>query len=145
MPKVNKNSSSIDKFSNKSPETYLKNPHELMTESWKNNQEIGSSTLVIVTFPQDESRIYTSLVGDSGYCILRKGENDNKKYSLFYESKSQQRRFNFPYQLGWSLNGDSPRVANNADHEVKEGDIVILATDGVLDNLDPKGVLCQFI
>lgn len=110
-----------------------------MTDSWKRNQEVGSSTLVIVTFPEEEKRIYTSLVGDSGYCILRK--DDQGRYQVIFESKSQQRRFNFPMQLGWNTNGDNPRVAKNEEHDVNSGDLVILGTDGVLDNLDPRGVV----
>lgn len=109
-----------------------------MIDSWKRNQEVGSSTLVIVTLPSTENKVYSSLVGDSGFCILRKREDGN--YFIVFQSKSQQRRFNFPMQLGWNLNGDNPNVAVNASHDVSHDDIVIVGTDGLLDNLDYKAV-----
>lgn len=109
-----------------------------MIDSWKRNQEVGSSTLVVVTLPGNENKIYSSLVGDSGFCILRKRENGD--YFIVFQSKSQQRRFNFPMQLGWNLNGDNPMVAANSSHEVKHDDIVILGTDGLLDNIDYQTV-----
>ena len=94
--------------------------------------------MVIVTLPTSGSTIYTSLVGDSGFSILRR--DSEKKYRLQYQSKSQQYRFNFPFQLGWKQNGDGPRIAANEKHEVQQDDIVLVATDGVLDNLEPIDV-----
>ena len=110
-----------------------------MIDSWKRNQEVGSSTLVVVTFPGNENKIYSSYVGDSGYCILRKAEDGT--FALVFASLSQQRRFNFPMQLGWNLNGDSPSVAINGTHDVLNDDIIVLGSDGVLDNLDAQGVV----
>ena len=116
----------------------LRSPFLLLKESWQKNQELGSSTLVVVTLPTDGAKIYSSYIGDSGYCILR--ETRSSVYEVVFQSKSQQRRFNFPYQLGWEQNGDHPESALNLSHDVKHQDIVVLGTDGVLDNLDPKSV-----
>lgn len=117
---------------------YLNRPHELMMASWAANRELGSSTLVIVSLPAAESKLYTAYIGDSGYCILRQGPGQD--YEVVFQSKSQQRNFNFPYQLGWSTNGDHPDQAVALSHEVRHHDIVIVSTDGVLDNLDPASV-----
>lgn len=92
----------------------------------------------MVTLPKSESKIYYSYVGDSGFVILRKREDG--KFAVVYASQSQQRRFNFPYQLGWNLNGDHPSVSQNGSHPVQHEDILVVATDGVLDNIDPQGV-----
>jgi len=117
---------------------YLKTPLKLLTESWQNNKEVGSSTLVVVTLPPDEAKIYASYVGDSGYTILRKVDN---KWTVVFTSKPQQRRFNFPLQLGWGENGDHPNVALSSSHDVQHGDIVILGTDGLYDNLSAEQIL----
>ena len=110
----------------------------MMMASWASNQEKGSSTLVIVSLPAAESKLYTSYIGDSGYCILRQGPTQT--YEVVFQSKSQQRDFNFPYQLGWRNNGDHPDQAVSLSHDVLHNDIVIVSTDGVLDNLDPPSV-----
>lgn len=132
------------------PYGYLKSPKNLLTKSWENNHEKGSSTFVVVTLPPDEAKIYSSYVGDSGYCILRPDAKGDEKFLLHFESKPQQRRFNYPYQLGWERNGDHPEVALTFSHEVKDGDLVILGTDGLFDNMTPKEVgtthqLCKLV
>ena len=126
------------------PFGFLKNPQGLLTKAWENNKEDGSSTFVVVTLPSDENKIYTSYVGDSGYCILRLDSNAEQKVALIHESTPQQREFNFPYQLGWGRNGDHAEVALNFTHEVKNGDLIILGTDGLFDNITPLSVLLFF-
>ena len=118
-------------------EAYLKDPQGLMKESWSLVQELGSSTLVLLTLPQDEPKIHVSMVGDSGYLILRNSSSDTTQpeFNLQFESQPQQKGFNFPYQLGWAENGDSPEDAIQSSHLVKDGDLLILGTDGVFDNL----------
>lgn len=74
--------------------------------------------------------LYTTNLGDSGYMILRKEGIDLVK---FFRSTEQQHSFNFPYQVGTS--GDDPSKANDQIHDVRENDIVILASDGLWDNL----------
>ena len=109
-----------------------------MKASWAANRELGSSTFVIVTLPAAESKLYTAYIGDSGYCILR--PNLNQEYEVVFQSKSQQRGFNFPFQLGWGKNGDNPGDALTFSHDVRHHDLVVVSTDGVLDNLDPASV-----
>lgn len=54
--------------------------------------------------------------------------------SLLYRQKEQQHGFNFPYQLGTG-SSDSPDDAECTELELAEGDVVVVASDGVLDNL----------
>lgn len=133
--------SNIEDFCSKnSVEEWEKNPHKLIQESWKNNQEIGSSTLVVVTLPRKGSKIYASNVGDSGFVILRNSLQEDKKtqkLEVVHASEAQQFEFNFPYQLGWGRNGDHPEVAFNSEHEVKDGDWVVVGSDGLFDNMGP--------
>lgn len=117
----------------------LDKPKIVISKAWMANQEDGSSTLVVVTLPYKGNTIYTAYVGDSGYCLLRPQGRD-RDYKLVFESSAQQRRFNFPYQLGWGKNGDQPNIAVELSHEVANGDIIILGTDGLFDNIVPKNV-----
>jgi protein phosphatase PTC7 len=113
--------------------SFLKNPKSILRKAWEDNKHDGSSTLVVITLPKDENAIYASYVGDSGYCILRQQGPNN--YQLLHESQPQQRRFNYPYQLGWGRNGDNPDVALEFKHDVRDEDLVILGTDGLFDNM----------
>ena len=63
-----------------------KNPKNLIKHAWSNNKEKGSSTLVVVTIPEDEAKIYASYVGDSGYMILR--PKSSEEHELIYASES---------------------------------------------------------
>jgi protein phosphatase PTC7 len=67
-------------------------------------------------------------VGDSGFVVIRDGR-------ILLRSRPQQHYFNCPYQL--SSKQDSSRLADADVGEVaaKEGDIVILGTDGLFDNV----------
>lgn len=79
-------------------------------------------------------------MGDSGFMILRK--NSDNKFEIFFKSKEQTHGFNYPFQLGTNGNGgDNPRMAVLKEHFIEENDLVILCTDGVLDNLFDEWVL----
>ncbi|KAF5954509.1 hypothetical protein HYC85_007365 [Camellia sinensis] len=65
-------------------------------------------------------------IGDSGFMLIRHGK-------VIYHSRVQQRSFNCPYQLGNTK--DHPSLATELEVEVEEDDIVVVGTDGLLDNL----------
>lgn len=66
-------------------------------------------------------------IGDCGVAVVRAG------MGVVFASREQQRSFNFPYQLG--PEGDTPAAALLSDFCVAHGDIVILGSDGVFDNV----------
>lgn len=57
-----------------------------------------------------------------------------------FRTEEQQHSFNFPYQLGTGSR-DSPESAQFINVRVKEGDVVIVASDGVWDNLFDEDVV----
>ena len=67
---------------------------------------MGSSTCVITSIDKEAPILYTSNLGDSGYLLLRK--SDDELISV-YRSKEQTHGFNFPYQIG--TGGDDPERA----------------------------------
>jgi len=79
-------------------EKYKTVPKLLIAGAQENNQEDGSSTLVVLTLPETGDTMYTSYVGDSGYIILRPINENRTKYEIFYQSEEQTKGFNFPYQ-----------------------------------------------
>ena len=95
-----------------------------------------------------QSLIFIGSLGDSGFVQLRRN-------AVHHYSNPQTHAFNTPYQLtivpprilalsrafgGGPLN-DSPKDASVTTHEVRHGDIVVFATDGVWDNLSPVDLL----
>lgn len=75
-------------------------------------------------------------LGDSGYLILR----DNK---VLFHSPVMQYRFNAPYQCG--TNHKLPYAAQKFDHKVESGDLIVMASDGLWDNLDDTQIVKEIL
>lgn len=87
-------------------------------------------------------------LGDSGFVQLRPA-------AIHYNSNPQTHAFNTPYQLsivpprvlalsrafGGNPLSDMPEASDVTTHKVHHGDVLILATDGVWDNLSPEEIL----
>jgi protein phosphatase PTC7 len=56
-----------------------------------------------------------------------------ENFEIVFRSESQEHDFNFPFQVG--THGDDPRVSIENKVDLLPGDLVILGTDGVFDNL----------
>ena len=135
---------------------------QLDLEAGKHDKLKGTSTLVFAVFDDFTGELKTSNLGDSGFIILRENKNreqnyekgyhhsknkklkhlknhqntkKNKKnhYYKFYKSKEQQHSFNFPYQLG--TQGDNPLLAETHSFKVLPNDLIIVASDGLWDNI----------
>eukprot|EP01125_Pyxidicula_operculata_P017389 TRINITY_DN6086_c0_g1_i2.p1 TRINITY_DN6086_c0_g1~~TRINITY_DN6086_c0_g1_i2.p1 ORF type:complete len:251 (-),score=45.42 TRINITY_DN6086_c0_g1_i2:19-771(-) len=91
----------------------------------------GSSTAVVAVV--SEGILNVANLGDSGFMVIRNGQ-------VVLRSKEQQHRFNMPYQLG-SNNRNKPTDADLYKFQLQEKDIIVLATDGVLDNLYDNQIL----
>lgn len=91
--------------------------------------------------------MYAANLGDSGYLVYRGGE-------IIQKSKEQTHAFNTPYQL--TLLPDNPDLnffikdtPENCDFqklELQTGDVILLATDGLWDNMPDYQILevCSF-
>lgn len=108
----------------------------------------GGGSTACVAVVEENGRMHVANLGDSGFLQLRLG-------SVHHSSNPQTHAFNTPYQLsltppevlaqaaifgGLPLN-DQPDRADVADHMLRHGDVLVLATDGVWDNLDSQDVL----
>ena len=107
----------------------------------------GGSTACVAVVDED-GRMRIANLGDSGFLQLRLG-------TVHHYSNPQTHAFNTPYQMSLTppdilrqarLFGsmpldDKPDRADLADHMLRHGDVLVLATDGVWDNLDSQDVL----
>lgn len=80
---------------------------------------------------QDELRVAN--LGDCGVSIIRKDD-------YLFRSEEQQHSFNFPYQLG-TASFDYPSDAQQFSVKIEEGDVLIVASDGLYDNLFDDEIL----
>jgi protein phosphatase PTC7 len=102
-------------------------PRKVLEEAFLSTKAKGSSTACILTLNKC-GYLHAFNVGDSGFMIFR-----NKK--LMYKSPVQQHNFNCPYQLGNHKNSYRPCSATEVKVEVVPGDIIVLGTDGLMDNM----------
>lgn len=110
---------------------YRANPKRLMEIAAQNDKETGSSTFVIATIDPEEPKLRVGFLGDSGYMIVRR--NAAGVAEVNYRSTEQQHKFNFPFQCG--TNGDPISSALEFTHDIQPNDLVIMATDGLWDNV----------
>jgi protein phosphatase PTC7 len=104
----------------------------VLIEAVKANKNIGSSTVVLAKFDTSrENYLKATNLGDSGYLLLR--PIGDGKFTKLYRTTEQQFSFNFPYQCG--TGAELPYAADDQEHEVQDNDIIVMATDGVFDNL----------
>eukprot|EP00928_Gymnodinium_smaydae_P029200 TRINITY_DN22061_c0_g1_i1.p1 TRINITY_DN22061_c0_g1~~TRINITY_DN22061_c0_g1_i1.p1 ORF type:complete len:326 (+),score=72.15 TRINITY_DN22061_c0_g1_i1:113-1090(+) len=116
-------------------------PVRLLEKAHSQTTAKGSSTALVMTLsaaPDGSGQILRAAnVGDSGFMLLRDGQ-------VLMQSPPQQYSFNFPYQLGapgLSSGGCSPRDAQTFEiKDVKIGDVIVLGTDGLFDNVFPHEI-----
>lgn len=128
------------------------NPRTLMEIGYQHTIEdpeinAGGST-ACVGVADNDGRMQIANLGDSGFLQLRLG-------AVHHYSNPQTHAFNTPYQLsitpphilaqsrlfGGAPLLDLPEKAEIADHKLHHGDVLVLASDGVWDNLNSQEVL----
>ena len=105
------------------PRTLLERAHQATAAAGT----AAASTAVIVSLAG--RTLKWAYVGSSGFVVFRDGR-------ILRRSQSQQHHFNCPYQL--SSSPDGIRVADAAavgEVPAKEGDVVVVGTDGLFDNV----------
>eukprot|EP00755_Sulcionema_specki_P030616 Sspe_Gene.94784::Locus_67117_Transcript_1_1_Confidence_1.000_Length_1274::g.94784::m.94784/K17508/PTC7, PPTC7; protein phosphatase PTC7 len=128
-------------------------PHWLIAEAYwkiKYGEEVGagSTTVCCVALREvvQEKQIhklmlFSANLGDSGWVLIRKGK-------IRESSDIQTVGFNAPMQLAIipstmvddSLINNQPYEMGITSHEVHQGDVLVLATDGLWDNVDTEEI-----
>jgi len=132
--------------------TFPDNITSLIKHTWEqtNNQQIeGSSTITLSLFDAVHNVLRTQNIGDGQVLLLRHDTSTSllTNYKVFSRTVSQSKRFNLPYQLGYSKNikniqyFDLPDKQQNYSWNIQDKDIIILSTDGMFDNLFDKDIL----
>lgn len=93
----------------------------------------GSATFCVLALDASSAVLRSANLGDSGFSLYRNG-------ALIFRSKEQQHGFNCPFQLG---HGDTPAMARKEAIDVEPGDVVIVASDGLFDNVFDKDIALE--
>jgi len=131
----------------------IKFPWDLLNEAYiqiqNRHQEetLGSSTACVVSLLQLSEGKYPILaaanLGDSGFMVIRNGK-------IIFRSEEQQQagHFNAPFQLSvvsmkyrGNVYFNEPSEAARIQMSINRGDLIVLATDGLFDNLFDDQIL----
>jgi len=118
-------------------------PSKLLAQGFREMQEnklpiIGSSTACLMMLSHTDLKLYTANIGDSGFLVVRQGE-------VVHRSQEQQHYFNTPFQLSLpptdlqsEVLSDQPEQADRYEFSVEDGDVILVATDGIFDNVPDR-------
>lgn len=141
-------------------------PAEIMEQAYervKAGNVIGSATACIAMFDSVRHQLHFSNLGDCGIVVLRHIDSDvagslkrdrltprserKSDMRVAFVSQQQLKSFNHPFQLGWT--GEElpeseweessfklPSESCTTSIHIRRGDIIIMATDGLYDNVD---------
>jgi protein phosphatase PTC7 len=142
-------------------------PAELLAKSYEKTKAanvIGSSTVCVALFDSVRHQLHFSNIGDSGLIVLRHIDSDvagalrrdkttprvERKSDLrvAFVSQQQLKSFNHPFQVGWTgeeMDDPNTSFKNASDSctssvHILRGDIIIMATDGLFDNVDIEDI-----
>mgnify|MGYP001163462146 FL=1 len=106
-------------------------PKAMILQAQKETKLPGASTLCVVEIDKS-GQLRAANVGDSGFKVIRGGE-------VVFESTPSQHYFNCPFQLGYMpLSADADdanECAEQYSFKAMEGDVIVVASDGVFDNV----------
>ena len=135
---------------NRAISSRMSNIKSILGRAYRKVKSYGSSTACVCTL--DKNTLNVANLGDSGFMLLRYYPQF-RQCKLVKKSKEQQHTFNAPYQLAhlplnklkgknitsfWS---DDSMSADCYRIEVKSGDILLMGSDGLFDNLYTKDII----
>lgn len=103
----------------------LVNPIRILRRAHARTKCRGSSTACILALC--EQGLQAANLGDSGFIVVRGGKT-------VFKSPTQQHLFNIPYQLE-NGGSDPPSCAQVFTVQVAAGDVIVVGTDGLFDNV----------
>jgi protein phosphatase PTC7 len=115
-------------------------PTKLLSDAYSDMKRtrtaFGSSTACLTILNHQNGNMVTANMGDSGLIVVRDGK-------LIHCTEDQVHCFNTPYQLSIPPPGhmdastlqDDPQDADVYEFNTQDGDIIMLGTDGVFDNV----------
>eukprot|EP00475_Leptophrys_vorax_P015432 TRINITY_DN21778_c0_g1_i1.p1 TRINITY_DN21778_c0_g1~~TRINITY_DN21778_c0_g1_i1.p1 ORF type:complete len:410 (-),score=2.38 TRINITY_DN21778_c0_g1_i1:239-1468(-) len=107
-------------------------PRELLRRAHAATKSPGAATAIVAVFDGEQSRLNVASLGDAGVRVVRGGE-------VVHKSQAHEHFFDCPYQFG-SESSDSADDAEVLSFPVQAGDTVVMASDGLFDNVFDKDI-----
>lgn len=113
----------------------------------KRSGALGSSTVTLATIDTLQGRLATATVGDSGFVLLGVSTDSymattpRGKLHVRYRSPQQEHSFGHPYQLGHHEGADDPEDAMLSTMPLYPGDIIVMGSDGLFDNISDEDIV----
>lgn len=108
---------------------------KIVESAYKKTKVDGGTTLCLAKIKQNILETYN--LGDSGLILIR-----NKK--IIFRTKTLLSEYNYPFQLGRIRNkpkNNRPKDGAVQKTKIKSNDILIMATDGLFDNLFDEEIM----
>ncbi|CAL9196288.1 probable protein phosphatase 2C 26 isoform X1 [Musa acuminata AAA Group] len=102
-------------------------PQALMRKAHAATSSVGSATVIIAMLEKDAT-LKVANVGDCGLRLIRRGQ-------VVFATSPQEHYFDCPYQLSSEKIGQTYQDAMVCTVELMEGDIVVMGSDGLFDNV----------
>jgi len=104
-----------------------------LTAAHTKTRKPGSATACILKLNETSGELEASNLGDSGFLVIRNG-------AVVFQTPVQEHFFDCPYQLGaapeYVPETDYPSDAVQTRQQAQDGDLIVMATDGLWDNVD---------
>jgi protein phosphatase PTC7 len=106
---------------------------------------LGSCTACFALLDLQSGLLRTANLGDSGYLLMtpQRGARGHAAWQpggVVYRSTTQEHEFGRPFQLGHHGGSDGPEDAMLATQRLQPGDVLLLGSDGLWDNLHDSEV-----
>ncbi|KAI5679762.1 hypothetical protein M9H77_00989 [Catharanthus roseus] len=102
-------------------------PRTLIKKAHATTSSVGSATIIVAMLERN-GVLKIATVGDCGLKIVRKGQ-------IIYTTSPQEHYFDCPYQLSSEAVGQTYLDATVTSVELMKGDIVVMGSDGLFDNV----------
>ena len=100
----------------------------------------GSSTFCILLLDTYEGRLTSANIGDSGYLVLANQTKAEAVDPIKFRTPQQEHDFGTPFQLGHHEGSSAAEDAALATVPVERGDVVVMGSDGLFDNVADKDI-----
>lgn len=108
-------------------------PRQLLAKAHEATSAIGAATAIVAILERKGGILHIANLGDCGLRLIRKGK-------IVFATSTQQHYFDCPYQLSSEPGAQTSTDAMVYKIEVLEGDIVIMGSDGLFDNVYDKDI-----